>query len=677
MKTVLRLRKQSPIGFLRYVTVFVSVAAALTQLARFLFISLSRIVFPFTLEWMEGGSFVQVSRILAGQSIYMRPSFEFIPQIYPPVYFYLSALVSTLLGNSFLSLRLVSILSTLGILYLIFILVRQGSGSTLAGILASGLFCATYQLSGHWFDIARVDSLALALLLLSIYLLFKNKPITSLLGGIFLALSCFTKQTMLIVACVFAIYCILPPRRNNILFIGTALLSFAGGTLLLDWLHEGWYTYYIFYLPGRHRIISNITALITSTNEIFFDEIVQPISFAVIISLLYLFIFPDRTGSPDEDPANLNGPKKAVWVLVLVAGLLAIVSLFFLASLPSDAGSGVIGAYSLTRLLLMAGPAFVGILVFALTIKMLKDTSWPEKIAYTIYGNAQVVPRLVLGCALAVMSLVIIPARIQPDIYTGLSIAHLQRLAPYLVEPIVLLIVLVISWRFIRPNTHNEAWFFLILGVGLIAVSWLGRLNPGGYYNVFMPAHAGISILFGLGIGIILKKPTGKTSFIHTSIVGTLVLFLSGGQLLILLSPSMPQIPTQADLEGGNTLVNRIKACPGSVYIPFHTYMAELAGKDGYAGVVEMGELRGSFGGRTDPLWGEVLNQIQSAFESQTFAAIIQDNQVFRDAMPPNYIESGVVFQNDLIFWPVTGRKIRPEIIYTPINSEGCLLESD
>ena len=187
MKTVLRLRKQSPIGFLRYVTVFVSVAAALTQLARFLFISLSRIVFPFTLEWMEGGSFVQVSRILAGQSIYMRPSFEFIPQIYPPVYFYLSALVSTLLGNSFLSLRLVSILSTLGILYLIFILVRQGSGSTLAGILASGLFCATYQLSGHWFDIARVDSLALALLLLSIYLLFKNKLISSLLGGIFLA----------------------------------------------------------------------------------------------------------------------------------------------------------------------------------------------------------------------------------------------------------------------------------------------------------------------------------------------------------------------------------------------------------------------------------------------------------------------------------------------------------
>ena len=677
MKTELDLRKQNPIDLLRNVAVFISIAATLTQFARFLFISLSRIAYPFTLEWMEGGSFVQVSRILAGQPIYVRPSFEFIPQIYPPVYFYLSALVDKFLGNGFLSLRLVSILSTFGILYLIFILVRQRSESTVAGILASGLFCGTYQLSGYWLDIARVDSLALALLLLSVYLLLKDNPTSSLLGGIFLALSCFTKQTMLIVAGVLAIYCLLPPRRNNILYIGTALLSFAGGVLLLDWLHEGWYTYYIFHLPGRHRIIPNTISLINSTNEIFFDEMMKPISFAVIISLLYLFIFPGRAGSPDEDSVSSTWLQKAVWTLVLVTGLLAIGSLLFLASLPSDTGGGVIAGYSPARLLLMAGPTLLGILVIALAIKIGRDSSWLERIASIIYGKVETVPRFMLGCILVIASLIIIPARFQADIYTGLSTAHLQRLAPYLVGPIVLLIVLVLSWRLIRPAMYREAWFFLIFCGGLIAVSWLGRLNPGGYYNVFMPAYAGISILFGLGIGIILKKPTSKKSFMRTSMVGTLALFLSGGQLFILLSFPMPQIPTQDDLEGGLALVKQIQACPGNVYVPFHTYMAELAGKDGYAGVVEMGELRGSFGGKADPLWDEVLNQIQSAFDAQAFAAIVQDNQVFRDAMPPNYIESGTVFQNDFVFWPVTGRKIRPEIIYTPINSEGCLLKSD
>jgi len=670
MKTILRIQTQNPLEILRQFALFVSVGAALIQFGRFLFIALSRITYPFTLEWMEGGSFVQVSRILARQPLYVRPSFEFIPQIYPPVYFYISALVDTLLGNGFLSLRLVSIISTLGILYLIFILVRQQTKSHLAGILAAGLFCGTYQLSGYWFDIARVDSLALAFLLLSVFLLLKDKPTASLLGGIFLALSCFTKQTMLIVAVVLAIYCILPPRRNNIIFIGTALLGYLGGTLLLDWLHEGWYSYYIFHLPGRHRFIPKVANLLSSTNEIFFTEIVKPILFAASIGMLYLLIFPDRKGLLEDKPVNSAWQKRTAWVLVLIAGLLAIGSLFYLASLPSDTG-GLIGGYSLARLLLMTGPVLVGILVFVLAIRMIKDPSWLERVVSLIYGKVETVPRLVLGIVFGATALVIIPARIQPDIYTVLSTAYLQRLAPYLVGPIVLLALLIISWRFLWPSTHREPWFFLILGSGLIAVSWLGRLNPGGYYNVFLPAHAGISILFGLGIGTLYKNDssTGK------SLMGVLILLLSGVQLVTLLSPPAVQIPTQADRQAGQKLVERIAACPGNVYVPFHTYLAELAGKDGYAGVVEMGELRGSFGGRPDPLWDEVLNQIQVKLDAQTFEAVIQDNQVFRDAMSPNYVESGKVFQNELVFWQITGRKIRPEIIYQPKNVESCLNE--
>ena len=675
MKTIQGFREQNLFSSLKHIAVFVSVGMALVQFGRFLYIALSRIAYPFTLEWMEGGSFVQVSRILAGQPLYVRPSFEFIPQIYPPVYFYFSALVDTLLGNGFLSLRLVSIVSTLGILYLIFSLVRQQTKSHLSGVLAIGLFCGTYQLSGYWFDIARVDSLALALSLLSVYLLLKDNPTASLLGGVFLALSCFTKQTMLIVAIILAIYCILPPRKNNIVFIGTALLSYVGGTLLLDWLHEGWYSYYIFHLPGRHSIIPKTVTLLASTNEIFFDEMVKPIFFASIISMFYLFVFPGGKGVLDEKAINLVWKKKAVWALVLVTGVLAFGSLFYLASLPSDTG-GLIGGYSLARLLLMAGPFFVSILVFALANKLVRNPSWLERITSLIYGNVHTVPRLVLGCVLVAALLIIIPARIQPDIYTGLSTAHLQRLSPYLAGPIVLMVVLIVSWRFLWSATNREPWFFLILGSGLIAVSWLGRLNPGGYYNVFMPAHAGISILYGLGIGTLYKKTTIDNST-SKSLIGVLILLLSGVQFVPLLSPPADQIPVQADQQAGQELVERIKACPGNVYVPFHTYLAELAGKDGYAGVVEMGELRGSFGGRPDLLWDEVLNQIQMELDAQTFAVVIQDNQVFRDATSPNYIEFGKVFQTEHVFWTITGRKIRPEVIYEPTNSSGCLLGSE
>jgi hypothetical protein len=362
-----------------------------------------------------------------------------------------------------------------------------------------------------------------------------------------------------------------------------------------------------------------------------------------------------------------------VWALVLVTGTLAIGSLLYLASLPSDIG-GLIGGYSLARLALMAGPVLIGVLVFVLVIRMTKNPSWLERSVSLIYGKVETVPRLVLGLVFVAAALVIIPARIQPDIYAGWSIAHLQRLAPYLAGPIVLLVLLFISWRFLWHSTHREPWFFLFLSAGLVATSWLGRLNPGGYYNVFMPVYAGISILFGLGVGVLYEKIKDENSK-SKSLIGVLILLLSGVQFLTLLSSPAAQIPTQADRQAGQELVERIAACPGNVYVPFHTYLAHLAGKDGYAGVVEMGELRGSFGGRPDPLWDEVLNQIQVELDAQTFAAIVQDNQVFRDAMSPGYIESGKVFQNDLVFLQMTGRKIRPDTIYKPLKSAGCHLE--
>jgi hypothetical protein len=671
MKMMTDLRERNLSNFLRQAAVVVSVGAALIQFARFLFIALSRIAYPFSLEWMEGGSLVEVSRILNGKLIYVRPSFDFIPQIYPPLYFYVSALVSKILGNSFLPLRFVSILATLGTILLIFVLVYEQTGSKLGGILASGLFCASYELSGYWFDLARVDSLALVLLLLAAYLLLKNTRSASIFGGILLALSCFTKQTMLIVAVFFLIYCIFPLRQNNLIFIGTAFISFIGGILLLDRLHGGWYSYYIFHLPGRHRIIPNFLNLISSTNDIFFEEMVKPVFFALTIGLLYLLIFPGKADSTEGQAAGSTWSKRVVWALIFVVGLSALSSIGFLVSLPSDSG-GIIGSYSLARLLLIAGQAFIGLLVLTLAIKLLRDASWLDKIAHLLFGKPQTIPRLLVGCIILIFLSAIVLARTAPAVLSNLSAAYLQRLLPYLIEPLVLLIVMGFAWRFLWPSTRLEPWFYLLLNLGLIATSWLGRLNPGGYNNAFMPADAGIALLFGLGIGWLLKRISiNKTVF--ASILSVLLLLLSSAQLIVLLSPPMAQIPTQADKEAGLQLVDRIKACPGNVYVPFHTYLAELAGKDGYAGVVEMGELRGNFGGKADPLWDEVLSQIQLSLDTHTFAAVIQDNQVFRDAISSSYVETGQVFDNDLVFWPVAGRKVRPETIYVPMGAGNCL----
>ena len=67
------------------------VGASLYPLA-YLVIALTRLSYPFELEWMEGGSVVHVQRILDGQALYVTPSLTFVPFIYSPFYFYVSSL---------------------------------------------------------------------------------------------------------------------------------------------------------------------------------------------------------------------------------------------------------------------------------------------------------------------------------------------------------------------------------------------------------------------------------------------------------------------------------------------------------------------------------------------------------------------------------------------------------
>ena len=94
----------------------VRLAAALAGLAviiTYLVIALSRLTYPFTVEWLESNSLVEVHRILAGQPLYPAPTAGYVPDGYPPLYFAVSAAAASVLGVSYLPLRLVSLVSSL------------------------------------------------------------------------------------------------------------------------------------------------------------------------------------------------------------------------------------------------------------------------------------------------------------------------------------------------------------------------------------------------------------------------------------------------------------------------------------------------------------------------------------------------------------------------------------
>ena len=141
----------------------------LAAIGAYLAIALARLSYPFTVEVLESNSLIEVHRILAGQPLYAPPGVSYVPDGYPPLYFGVSAAAASVLGQSYLSLRLVSLAASLACFALLARLVQRETASACAGVAAAGVLAATYFAAGKWFDVARVDSLFLALSVAALY----------------------------------------------------------------------------------------------------------------------------------------------------------------------------------------------------------------------------------------------------------------------------------------------------------------------------------------------------------------------------------------------------------------------------------------------------------------------------------------------------------------------------
>jgi 4-amino-4-deoxy-L-arabinose transferase-like glycosyltransferase len=231
-------------------------AAAASFLASYLMVALLRLRYPFELEWMEGGAVDHVKWILSGRPLYGPPSLDFVPYIYTPLYFYLSALVAEVTGLGFFPLRLVSFAASLGCLVIIYRLVARETNSAFAGFVAVGLFAATYRLSGSWFDIARVDSLLLLLVLSVLYMVrLHPRPAALVVSGVLAWLAFLAKQSGAFILAPVLLGSVASLGRRSLLPAGIALGAFLAGNWLLDRLFRGWFSYYVFDLPRAKTVL--------------------------------------------------------------------------------------------------------------------------------------------------------------------------------------------------------------------------------------------------------------------------------------------------------------------------------------------------------------------------------------------------------------------------------------
>ncbi len=249
---------------------------ALGFVGLFYLIAFRRYRFPLQLEWAEGGVLDMVRRVVSHQQVYVAPSKDFIPFMYTPLYYYLSAGLSRLTGLSFVPLRLISIAATTGCLAVIYRYVRRITDDRFVSFMACGLFAALYGLANSWFDLARVDMLYLFFLLLAIDASQRGFAVWS---AVAFAVAFQTKQSAAGVAVLVLAHEIRRPRKL-IEGLGTFGLLAGISYLWIDHANGGWYRYYTMFLPSHQAWVSH------KFMSYWLHDLIDPLGIALVVIVL-------------------------------------------------------------------------------------------------------------------------------------------------------------------------------------------------------------------------------------------------------------------------------------------------------------------------------------------------------------------------------------------------------
>jgi hypothetical protein len=200
---------------------------------------------------MEGGQLVHSYEILAGRFPYRAPSADHIAFPYQPLYSAVVAGLGAVFGLSLPLARTVSIASTLALSALIGLAVWEDTRSRRHALLAGAALLSLYAVTGFWFDLARVDSLFMALLVGG--LLAARSPgnvwRATFASAVLLVLSYKTKQLAL------PFFALVPPvlwarnRTAALAFVPLTLVPLAVDHAISQHASGGWFSFYVNDVP--------------------------------------------------------------------------------------------------------------------------------------------------------------------------------------------------------------------------------------------------------------------------------------------------------------------------------------------------------------------------------------------------------------------------------------------
>jgi 4-amino-4-deoxy-L-arabinose transferase-like glycosyltransferase len=296
-------------------------AVSIGYIALFLGVAIPRVRYPFGLEWLEGQALVSVQRILEGQPLFTAPSWEYIPFMYTPLYYYVSAAWVGVMDLGLPALRVVSLVATLVCFVLSFAIARRASGDSSTGLIAAGLFAATFEASGAWFDLARVDMLFLALLLSGLYAVQRNGRFSLALAAPLLAAAYLTKQTALVMVLPILLYAVLVRPRAGLLLAGALAAIVLATTLVWDRASDGWYWRFTLELPRQTYTLAPAQALGFWTHDLLGSVPIALLAIAFHLGTRWRSVWSERCRSGrrlvDDDSS-----RQLLFVTLLATGLI-------------------------------------------------------------------------------------------------------------------------------------------------------------------------------------------------------------------------------------------------------------------------------------------------------------------------------------------------------------------
>ncbi len=215
----------------------------------FLFSAALRLVYPYEVEWNEGAVLDHAIRVITGKPIYAAPSLDFTSFVYTPFYYYVTALVMKIGGVGLWAGRSISILSTLVTAAIAGKVVYKETRSSLLTYTSITLYLAFYHITGFFYDIVRMDALAVLLVASSVYaVLYVRRG--HLIAVLCAALAYFTKQQMFFIIPAIAVGLAFQNKKQalrfSVLSVGLILL----GTVAFNMGTNGWYRFYTLTIPG-------------------------------------------------------------------------------------------------------------------------------------------------------------------------------------------------------------------------------------------------------------------------------------------------------------------------------------------------------------------------------------------------------------------------------------------